>query len=818
MSSGNDVQQVDYSGVQSGFKNLANSFNKYMGEAYDWAKGQWTKQEPYSDEVQKIMLDQANAGADWAQADRQRWEQTYKPVEDAYVDQVVNYDTPGRRESEAARYAAEASNAAEAAADEAKRQLTTFGAKPTDVKYGALDTGMRMTKGANAVAASESARRNVENTGLSLKQGVIQQGNQYPARTVADSGVAQNAGTAGANVGIATDTAYGGLMGTAPQWGGLNVNALSGWNQSLTDQQKSNIAVNEANQSGSGGIGKLAGTIIGGAAGAYFGGPMGASVGANIGGQAGGMTGFAEGGVVDVSENGNFVPPGMSPSGGAATDDINAVIPGVNGGPAQPAQIDAGEFIFPRRTTNYYGTKHLQGLIEKADKAMAGAQQGAPPGGSPAAGPPQGYDGGGPVTIERGASTQLDPATGQPVPGWRDALRGAAASAGGVLGGAGGGAAQRKSALDIYSRWGHAEGGVVDAAPFDPEGAGYDDASANRMGVRPDATGHRQTYGDGGVMLKGMHHPTHHLSVVEDERLGYETYKAPDGRYYVRPKGGYGYADGGTVGGPVGALLGSARKAADWAFGERPPDPMRSWDMDPLPAEYPTDEDAREQRLYNIRHGDPRNNITNETRMSLEEIPPGQLARDVNNRRVYEQPSQPEPIGWDRADRMMRGKVAADQSAVGALGFDPDVTSYTSRGNLSWAGEHDPATGRVWYDAAYPSSVVHESVHRGHGVVERDPEGSALMDSLSNYGHEMATRSEMQRRFGDIEARESSGAAGRKQYNDAAERLRDPAWRKKLRDIDRVAHRINAQRVIDKAGGVYSEGGVVSARQRAYRS
>src|SRR4029079_8542024 len=108
-------------------------------------------------------------------------------------------------------------------------------------------------------------------------------------------------------------------------------------------------------------------------------------------------------------------------------------------------------------------------------------------------------------------------------------------------------------------------------------------------------------------------------------------------------------------------------RAAKWLFGERDPDPdpQRSWDMDPLPAEYPSVEDARQRRIENIWSGEQRDNITNETRMSYE--PVDTLNSRYKSGALHKNPPEPQPIGWDTADQIMRGKMAADQSAVGAL-------------------------------------------------------------------------------------------------------------------------------------------------------
>lgn len=59
-----------------------------------------------------------------------------------------------------------------------------------------------------------------------------------------------------------------------------------------------------------------------------------------------------------------MVPPEASPSGGAETDDVHAL-------------LNEGEFVVPKEVTNWYGEKFLQKLIQKAHdemQSMRGAQ------------------------------------------------------------------------------------------------------------------------------------------------------------------------------------------------------------------------------------------------------------------------------------------------------------------------------------------------------------------------------------------------------------------------------------------------------------
>ena len=77
-------------------------------------------------------------------------------------------------------------------------------------------------------------------------------------------------------------------------------------------------------------------------------------------------------------------------------------------------------------------------------------------------------------------------------------------------------------------------------ASFDPDGEGYDYASAKRAGMKPGKTGHwgsvvevdRGKY----LVLKGADHKTFSKTVEAEKKRGYKIVKQ-GGRYYSVPKG-----------------------------------------------------------------------------------------------------------------------------------------------------------------------------------------------------------------------------------------------------------------------------------------
>ena len=70
--------------------------------------------------------------------------------------------------------------------------------------------------------------------------------------------------------------------------------------------------------------------------------------------------------------------------------------------------------------------------------------------------------------------------------------------------------------------------------PFDPEGSGYDYATAKRTGAKPDKSGHWPSRARGGQILKGRKHKSYAKTVAGEKAAGYRIVKAKNGKYYSR--------------------------------------------------------------------------------------------------------------------------------------------------------------------------------------------------------------------------------------------------------------------------------------------
>jgi hypothetical protein len=162
-------------------------------------------------------------------------------------------------------------------------------------------------------------------------------------------------------------------MGTGMQWQGLGNSALGTWGNTLNMGYQNQLAGWKAGQQQSSGWGSALGMVAG------LG--MSAIPGGSLFGKALGM---AEGGVVDTTQGphaGVKIDPEMSPTQGAAIDDVDA-------------KLNVDEFVIPADVLKWKGEEFFQRTIEASRKKKQEAPakptvmlQGVPatPPGNPAA-------------------------------------------------------------------------------------------------------------------------------------------------------------------------------------------------------------------------------------------------------------------------------------------------------------------------------------------------------------------------------------------------------------------------------------------------
>lgn len=339
----------------------------------------------------------------------------YSAMERRAISDANSYDSPERQAMEAGRAQANVAQQFDSQRNAALQNLESFGIDPSSTRYAALDASMRANQGAAMAAEGNTAIARTEATGRQMRDSVLGRGQAmrseainvgrgYPGSIAQQYGTALQSGNQAVNSQLATTASGANTMGTGAQYYGLSNQSLGTWGNALTQGYNAQLAQFQANNSASSGWGSALGMGAGLLGAMFFedGGavrPEYAEGGAirfedsvpamrvsdNIedrrrktqlwqrrGSQwsdpdnpypptgdfrsspsvRNNERAYAAGGAIDT---GDVVPPQASPTGGAAVDDVTA-------------RLNVGEFVIPEETVNWYGEKHFQQLIDKANK------------------------------------------------------------------------------------------------------------------------------------------------------------------------------------------------------------------------------------------------------------------------------------------------------------------------------------------------------------------------------------------------------------------------------------------------------------------
>lgn len=330
--------------------------NKIAQEQLDWAKKQWADDKATNQPIIDRLVKGMDFQDQYAREQKDFYDQTYKPVEQAFAKKALEYDTPQYREQRAGEAGAEVAQQYKGAQDAAAQQLMDFGVNVASPKYASGALTAKLAQAGSTAGAQNKARADVRNEGNAMQASAINTGRGYAGAINQTAGVGQGAGNSAVNNTLATTQTGASTMGTAPQYYGASNQALNTWGNVSNGAYQNYMQGYQADRQRSSGVGSVLG-MAGGIAGSAL------------------MTKFEDGGAV-FSEEGGAVPVGASPSDGREIDDV-------------PAMLNDGEFIMPKEAVAWYGEKFFHDMIIKAQKQRqeTQAQSGAVPAVGPASAP-----------------------------------------------------------------------------------------------------------------------------------------------------------------------------------------------------------------------------------------------------------------------------------------------------------------------------------------------------------------------------------------------------------------------------------------------
>ena len=340
-----DAQAAGLQASAAATSDIAKSQAETAKNYLDFQKQQYADLKPMADQIAQSQLDTSKQqtaiadsnearAADYAAYDKA----TYRPLEQGIVDSANSYDTDGKREELARQGMADVSTAYDNQRKQAMDTMAAYGVNPNSNRFAAINAQLAQGQAGAQAGAATNARANAEQLGYARKLDAASLGRNLASNASTAYGVSLNAGNSSAANGssaLSTASAPGAAMGAS-----YNTQSNMLGNASNSYYGAGNLygqgykTAQGASSAALGGIGSLAGQLLGSSATA---GNL-ASLGTTVAGF------FADGGKV---HKGSGRVRGI---GGPVDDMIDA-------------KLSNGEYVIPADTVKKIGIKNLDKLV-----------------------------------------------------------------------------------------------------------------------------------------------------------------------------------------------------------------------------------------------------------------------------------------------------------------------------------------------------------------------------------------------------------------------------------------------------------------------
>jgi len=246
----------------------AQTGEKWLGFAKDaFAVSQERQKEldALTNKVTEQQLGLATDQANWAREDRNRYNTTFKPIEDDFIDKATNYATDERQAEAAAEARGDVSTAAANARATNERNAASMGISPTSGRYAGVQATTEMNQTLAEAGAANSARQSVRDKGLALQADVVNLGKGLPATAAAGAAGSVSASGTALSGNQATNSQALAAPGIMSQGYSGAMQGYAGMGSTLTQQYGLQLdawkAQQQANAQGAAGIGSFLGGV-----------------------------------------------------------------------------------------------------------------------------------------------------------------------------------------------------------------------------------------------------------------------------------------------------------------------------------------------------------------------------------------------------------------------------------------------------------------------------------------------------------------------------------------------------------------------------
>ena len=179
----------------------------FAKDAYAQSQDRQKELDAFTDRTAELQIGLGESQAAWAREDRDRYENTFRPIEDKYIEEATNYGTPERQAQAAADARSDVQMAAANARAATERNNAAMGIAPGSGRAAGVQAQADMGIALAEAGAANNARTMVRDKGLALTADVANMGRG--ASSAAAAGAAGSVGASG--------TALSGVQATNAQ-------------------------------------------------------------------------------------------------------------------------------------------------------------------------------------------------------------------------------------------------------------------------------------------------------------------------------------------------------------------------------------------------------------------------------------------------------------------------------------------------------------------------------------------------------------------------------------------------------------------------
>lgn len=168
----------------------------FAKEQFAVANARQEKQDAIANEVTQDQLSASRQSRQWATEDRNRYQSTFVPLQNEFIDTAKGWDSKQRQDKLASEAKADVLNNAAQQRQSSQRQMAALGVNPTSGRFAGIDRAGEMATSLAAAGAENTSRNQVRKEAVAMKADAINMGNGLSVNPATSLGLSSSTGAA----------------------------------------------------------------------------------------------------------------------------------------------------------------------------------------------------------------------------------------------------------------------------------------------------------------------------------------------------------------------------------------------------------------------------------------------------------------------------------------------------------------------------------------------------------------------------------------------------------------------------------------------